>query len=129
MLKRDFHADEIKVRAAKEAGVCALFAAALDRETFTLEVTDAPASYLFRADSVKTYELDPFRDRTVKGCLYTPMISLPGFLKWGDVSLAVALCGSPVRFVSPRAYDGTPYTKVEEKEFESECAALRRKLR
>ena len=129
MLRRDFHAAEVTVRAAKEAGVCALFAAALGKERFALEAVDAPGSYLFRSDSIKTYELDPFRDRTVKGCLYTPMLSLPGFLKWGDVSLAAALCDAPVRFISPRAYDGTPYRAEEEAAFRAECAALRRKLR
>ena len=130
MLRRDFRADSVSVRAEKEAGACALFAAALCREDFTAEIVDAPASYLFRSDSIRSYVLDPFQDRSFKGCLYTPMLSLPGFLRWGDVSLAAALCpAGAVKFVSPRAYDGTPYTAAEEADFRAECAALRRKLK
>ena len=109
--------------------MCALFAAALGRERFDAEIVDAPASYLFRADSVQSYERDTLYDRSVRGCLYTFMLPLPGFLRWGDISLAAALCPAGTKIVSPRAYDGTPYTAAEEAAFRDECAALRRKLR
>ncbi|MCI5780035.1 MAG: acetylxylan esterase [Lentisphaeria bacterium] len=130
MLKRTFRADSVLVRAEQEAGMCALFAAALGRGDFAAEIVNAPASYLFRSDSIRSYARDTLYDRSVKGGLYTFMLPLPGFLRWGDISLAAALCPSgDVKFLSPRAYDGTPYTAAEEADFLAECAMLRRKLK
>ena len=129
MLKRSFRATDIKVKAFRETGCCALFALALGKADFALEVVNAPASYLFRRDSIVTFKLDPFKDRTIQGCLYTPVMSLPGFLKWGDISLAAALCGDKVKFTSPRAYDGTTYTAEEIEAFNAEIKTMTAKLR
>jgi hypothetical protein len=130
MLKRSFGAESITVKADKEAGCCALFAAALSDSEFALELTDIPGSYRFRADSIVTYTLDPFNDRTIKGCLYTAMLALPGFLKWGDISLVRALCSNKnITITGLRGFDGTPFTAQEISDFYSEIKILMSKLK
>ena len=127
MLEKTEKAADITVRGWREAGACAVFAAALKKtRPFAVEAADAPASYHFCRDSIKTFVSDP-ATRRVEGCLYTPALSLPGFLKWGDVTLAAALADT-VTFLRPRAYDGTPYTAEQTAAMEAEIAALRGKL-
>ena len=127
-LKRRFHATHITVQAEMEAGVCAVFASAVATDIFDVEAVDAPASYLFRRDSIAEFKNNPFQKRQ-EGYFYTVMLPIPGFLKWGDVSLAAALAQGIVRFVSPRAYDGTPYSSAEIKALDREIREVGRKLR
>ncbi len=129
MLKKSFKAESVVVKADKEAGCCALFAAALKKDFFALEACDIPASYLFRSESIINYEIDPFKDRTIHGCLYTTMLALPGFLRWGDISLVKALCGNQVKLENLRGYDGTLYSKQEVDDFYAECDILAQKLK
>ena len=108
----------------------AVFAAALGlTKPFAVEAVDAPASYLFCRDSIQSFVSNPVTHR-VDGCLYTPALSLPGFLKWGDVTLAAALAEQTgkVTFVSPRTYDGTKYTEKQTAAMKAEIAALLDKL-
>ena len=128
MLKKSFKAESVTVKADKEAGCCALFAAAIKKDYFELEAHDIPASYRFCADSIISYEIDPFKDRTIHGCLYTAMLALPGFLRWGDISLVKALCGDKVKLSGLRAYDGTAYSEKEVAAFYAECDLLAEKL-
>ncbi|MBR2344641.1 MAG: acetylxylan esterase [Lentisphaeria bacterium] len=128
MLKRSFGADKIMVNADKEAGCCALFAAALSKGDFALELTDIPGSYRFRSDSIISYSIDPFKDRTIKGCMYTTMLALPGFLKWGDISLVHALCKNEIKISNLRGYDGTLYTAGETADFYAESEMLKNKF-
>ena len=109
-------------------GVCAILAAALQKEeSFTVTALNTPASFLFRRDSIPTFQRNPFALR-LDGCLYSCMLSLPGFLQWGDVSLAAALAGKRVQFDSPRAYDGTPYTEQEIKALRKEITLLESRI-
>ena len=61
------------------------------------------------------------------GNLYGHGLALPGFLKWGDVSLAAALADK-VEFASPRAYDGTPLSAKAAQDLKKEIASLRAKF-
>ena len=130
MLEKNEKAADITVRGWREAGAIAVFAAALGlTKPFAVEAVDAPASYLFCRDSIQSFVSNPVTHR-VDGCLYTPALSLPGFLKWGDVTLAAALAEQTgkVTFVSPRTYDGTKYTEKQTAAMKAEIAALLDKL-
>ena len=128
VLRQKFKAETIQVTGLREAGVCAAFAAALTPdERFSVVAEDAPASLLFRRDSIRTFVCDAFAEKHA-GCLYSPMLSIPQFLNWGDISLVCALGDDRIRFVSPRAFDGTAYTQAEEKAFEEEIQLLQQRL-
>ncbi|MBR7130787.1 MAG: acetylxylan esterase [Lentisphaeria bacterium] len=129
MLKKDFKAADIRIEAEKEVGLSAVFAAALSKDDFTVKAIDVPGSLLFCRESIPSFVNDPFKYWSLPGALYTPAMSLPGFLKWGDVSLAAALAEGKVEFVSPRAYDGTLWSAERVKEFTAEVAALAGKLK
>lgn len=128
MLKNDFGAQNITVEAEREVGFAAVCAAALSGEKFSVKAIDAPASLVFCRKSITTFQNDAFKYWTLPGCLYTPALSLPGFLKWGDVSMVKALAKNDITFVSPRCYDGTPLGEAKEKLFASEVESLRGKL-
>ena len=127
ILKRRFRATDITVRAERETGACAVFAAAVAADTFSVEAVDAPASYLFRRDSIAEFTYNAFKKHQ-DGYFYTVMLPIPGLLKWGDVSLAAALAPANIKFESPRAYDGTPYTPAEIKALDKEIQTARKKL-
>ena len=127
-LRQKFKAKDLHITGLREMGVCAAFTAALmPEESFTVTALDAPASFLFRHESIPTFRGNAFVPR-LNGCLYSIMLAIPGFLPWGDMSLVAALAGGRVAYDSPRAYDGTPYTEEERKAFEKETALLRSRL-
>ncbi len=128
MLKHDFGAQEITVEAEREVGFTAVCAAALSREDFCVKAIDAPASLVFCRKSITTFHNDAFKNWTLPGCLYTPALSIPGFLKWGDVVLVKALAKNEIIFESPRCYDGTPFDETEKENFAYELELLRKKL-
>lgn len=128
MLKKDFKAVDISIEAEKETGFCAVCAAALSKESFAVTAIDAPATFVFCRKSITTFKNDAFKYWTLPGALYTPALSIPGFLNWGDVVLLKALSVNPVDFVSPRAYDGTPFDEAEKRNFAAECAELKKVL-
>ena len=127
VLKRHFRATNITVRAERETGACAVFAAAVSETAFAVEAVDAPASYLFRRDSIAEFTYNAFKKHQ-DGYFYTVMLPIPGLLNWGDVSLAAALAPANIKFESPRAYDGTPYTPAEIKALDKEIQTARKKL-
>jgi hypothetical protein len=47
-------------------------------------------------------------------------IHLPGFLKWGDISLAAALSGKKITFISPVTMSGKPIGEPGLKEYRNE---------
>ncbi len=128
MLKKDFNAVDVTVEAEKETGFCAVCAAALSGEKFAVSAIDAPASMVFCRKSIVTFKNDAFKYWTLPGALYTPALSIPGFLNWGDVALVKALSDNPVEFISPRAYDGTAFDESEKADFETEVGKLKKVL-
>lgn len=127
MLKRMDSKAQVTVRGWREAGIAALFAAALQPKDLSAEAVDSPSTYVFTRESIPTFNKSAFVPR-LPGCLYTLALALPKALYWGDVSLAAALAGG-AEFVSPRAWDGTPLTPEQERAFREECAAVKAKLR
>ncbi|MBE6358181.1 MAG: hypothetical protein E7057_02910 [Lentisphaerae bacterium] len=128
MLKKNFHAVDICVEAEKETGFAASCAAVLSRDDFAVTAIDAPGSMVFCRDSITTFKNDAFKYWTLPGALYSPVLSIPGFLKWGDVSLLKAIAGDKLNFVSPRAYDGTLFDSGKCNAFEKEVQMLAGKL-
>ena len=74
----------------------------------------------FKADS-------PFV-KFLPGAIYSLALSIPGFLQWGDVSLAAALGHGAVDFISPRTSDGTPLSKAEIQAMKKETVRIKGKL-
>ncbi len=107
-------ARKITVGGAKDAGVAALFAAALSKNIAGVELFQSPVSYLFSGKSIPPD-------------FFSMAIHLPGFLNWGDISLAAGLAKAHVRFLSPVKMDGSCLSIAELKYFEKEFADIHRK--
>jgi hypothetical protein len=107
-LNSDYKAHKVTIDGSKEAGLAGLFLGALGGNVDSLILRKAPVSYLFDIR---------------KGIDFFSMgIHLPGFLKWGDVSLAAALSSKNVLFIKPVSISGNAVSvenlpKVED-EFE-----------
>ncbi len=128
MLKRNFHAKTIAVTGLLETGAAAVFANVFSGEIDEATAQDSPASLLFDHRSIQLKARSAF-EPFLPGAIYSLALSLPGFLKWGDVSLAAALGRGRVAFVSPRSSDGTEYSPAEVRAFEAEIAQTAKKLR
>ena len=95
-LRTDYKAYKVEIDGSKEAGLAGLFLSALEGNVDNLILRNAPVSYLFD---------------TRKGIDYfSSGINLPGFLKWGDVSLVAALSCKNVLFVNPVTMSGNDIT-------------------
>ena len=62
---------------------------------------------------------------SVKNKFFSTGIHLPGFLNWGDVSLAAALSGRNVQFVNPVTMSGRKLSEDKLKEYQAEFDRLR----
>jgi Acetyl xylan esterase (AXE1) len=112
LLKSHYHARKIEIDGTREAGLAGLFLAGCKGKVNALVLRDAPVSYLFdRRDSVD---------------FFTMGIHLPGFLNWGDVSLAAALSGVDVSFIHPRTMSGRIMQKEELEKYQQEFEQVRR---
>lgn len=127
MLKKDFKAREIQVYGMLETGFTAICANALTDSIGQVTAVKTPGSLRFDARTVNFKADSPFV-KFLPGAIYSLVLSIPGFLQWGDVSLAAALGHGSVDFVSPRTSDGTPLSKAEIRNLEKETAQVRRKL-
>ena len=101
---------ELTLGGLKEAGLAALLTAALEgRGDVVLE--RAPVSLLFHRKSPPDF--------------LSMAAYVPGFLKWGDVSLAAALAGGAVSFVAPVFSDGAELDQESMDNFTCEFALVR----
>ena len=91
-LRDEYNAGKISVDASKEAGLAGLFLTAFEGNIDEVTLRNAPASYLF--------------DNREGVDFFTMGVHLPGFLAWGDVSLAAALTGKKITFVDPVTMSG-----------------------
>ena len=91
-LNSNYKAVKVSIDGSKEAGLAGLFLGALEGNVDHLTLREAPVSYLF-----DTREGIDF---------FSMAIHLPGFLKWGDVSLAAALSGKNIVFINPVSMSG-----------------------
>jgi hypothetical protein len=112
LLKAKYKASKVGIDGSKEAGLAALFLSATEGKVDYLILREAPLSYLF--------------DKRESVDFFSMAVHLPGFLNWGDVSLAAALSGKPVTIIKPVTMSGRKLTGSELKEYQSEFQKLRR---
>ncbi len=95
----------------KEAGLAGLYLAALGGNLESVTLEDAPVSYVFdNRDSVE---------------FFSTGIHLPGFLQWGDVSLATALSGVNTTFIHAVTMSGRLLTAERLKAYQDEFEKIR----
>ena len=99
-------AQRVSMDGTKEAGLAGLFYTAMGGKMETVTLRDAPVSYAFdNRESVDYFSMG---------------IHVPGFLKWGDISLAAAISGKNIKFISPVTMSGTPIGEDQLKEYQAE---------
>ena len=110
-LTNNYHTTSINIDGNREAGLAALFLGALGNDIESVVLYDAPVSYLFD---------------TAKSINYFSMgIHIPGFMNWGDVSLAVALNNYPVTFINPVTMSGNIIDDEHLLKFKTECEKIK----
>jgi hypothetical protein len=110
-IRSKYKGAKISLNGSKEAGLAALYLAALERNIESVTLNDAPISYLFdNRDSVE---------------FFSACINLPGFLKWGDVSLAAALSGKNITFINPVTMSGRKISEDRLKAYSAEFEQLK----
>ncbi len=112
LLKSKYKAAKIGIDGRKEAGLAALFLSATEGKADYLIMRETPLSYLF--------------DNREAVDFFSMGIHLPGFLNWGDVSLAAALSGKPVTIIDPVTMSGREVNSTQLKEYQTEFQKLRR---
>ena len=112
ILKKEFKAKDISLAGHLETGAAAIFANAFSGQISKVETIDSPASLLFDMGSVDFTAKSPFV-KFLPGLIYSLVLAIPGFLKWGDISLAAALGKGEVSHTRPRTWDGTLCSKKE----------------
>jgi N-acetyl-beta-hexosaminidase len=113
-LTNEQHATSISFDGNKETGLAALFFAAIGVEKIDhIDLRESPVSYLFdNSDGVDFFSMG---------------IHLPGFLKWGDVSLAAAISRTNINFINPVTMSGSKVTDYKMQEFNTEFEKLKEK--
>ena len=105
-LRSNYKAQKVNIDGTKEAGLAGLFLSALEGNVDNITLRDAPISYLFdNRESVDFFSMG---------------IHLPGFLNWGDISLAAALSGKNITFINPVTMSGQKISGTKLKEFQTE---------
>lgn len=107
-LNSKFNAQKVSIDGNREAGLAGLFLCSTGREgnIDNIILRNAPVSYLF--DNRETIDF------------FSMGIHLPGFLNWGDVSLAAALSGKNITFTDPVTMSGQKITGNNLKEYQTE---------
>ncbi len=112
-LSSDLKATKVNIDGTKEAGLAALFLAATEGKVNSVILRQAPVSYVF--------------DNRENVDFYSMGIHLPGFLVWGDVSLAAALTGKNVTFFEPLTMSGGNPGEIQLKAYQDEYARVRQR--
>jgi hypothetical protein len=112
-LQTKYKVQSIRFDGSKEAALAGLFLNALHGDVDRVVLRDAPVSYLF--DNRETVDF------------YNMAIHLPGFLNWGEVSLAAALSGRNVQFIHPLTMSGQAISKNKLKEYQAEFDSIRKR--
>ena len=110
-LNSRYQAQKVQIDGSKEAGLAGLFLGVLEGNVDHLILREAPVSYLF-----DTREGIDF---------FSMAIHLPGFLEWGDVSLAAALSGKNVQFINPITMSGNAISGEKQPAVEAEFEKIR----
>ena len=109
-IRSEFNVQKISLDGSKETGLAGLFLGATQGNIDEIILRDAPISYLF--------------DNRNNIDFFSMAIHLPGFLNWGDISLAAALSGSKITFIRPLTMSGHPVSGKGLSEFESEFVRI-----
>jgi hypothetical protein len=110
-LSTTYKAQKVSIDGSKEAGLAGLFLGVIEGNVDNIILRDAPISYLF--------------DNRENVNFFSMGIYLPGFLNWGDVSLAAALSGKNLTFINPVTMSGQKISGTRLKEFQTEFEKLR----
>ncbi|MBS1599046.1 MAG: acetylxylan esterase [Bacteroidetes bacterium] len=110
-LNSKYKAAKLSIDGSKEAGLAGLFFSVLGGNIDHVTLRKSPVSYLF-----DTREGIDF---------FSAAIHLPGFLEWGDVSLAAALSGKNILFNDPVTISGQKITGIKLEEYQREFANVR----
>jgi len=113
-IKSEYKSAKVNIYGIKEAGLAGLYLAALEKNIENITLKNAPLSYLF--DNRESIEF------------FSSCVNVPGFLNWGDVSLAAALTGKNVRYISPVTMSGRMVNEEELKEYNAELERMRRMI-
>jgi hypothetical protein len=112
-LSSEFNAQRISLYGFRETGLAGLFLGATSEMMIDeISLNDSPVSYLF--------------DNREDIDFYSMAIHLPGFLKWGDISLVQALSRSEVKFINPRSMSGVSLDKNQVKEYKAEFNRMKK---
>lgn len=107
-----FEAKVVNFDASRESGLVALYFTVLHNDKVgAVTLRESPVSYLF-----DTREGIDF---------FSMAIHLPGFLNWGDVSLAAALTGKNIEFIKPVSMSGNALLGDNLKNIKSEFEKMR----
>jgi hypothetical protein len=114
-LASSYNATKVSIDGSREAGIAGLFLGALEGNVAGVVLRDSPASYLFdNKDGIDFFSM---------------AIHIPGFLNWGDVSLAAALTGNDVTFVNPVTMSGQKIGDEKLREYQAEFDSIRKSCR
>ena len=109
-LHSEMKAEKVSIDGTREAGLAGLFLAALDGNIESVVLRQAPVSYLFdKRDNIDFYSMG---------------IHLPGFLVWGDVSLAAALSDGSITFIEPLTMSGGSLNEEQLRSYREEYARV-----
>ncbi|MCP3968631.1 MAG: prolyl oligopeptidase family serine peptidase [Lentisphaerae bacterium] len=97
---------ELTLFGYKEASVVAMAAAVTSNCEYDVLVDSAPLTYRFNKD--------------IKSDFFTLALLVPGFLKWGDISLLAALSAGKVTFENSVLYDGEEVNETQKAEYRAE---------
>lgn len=112
-VKSEYNPRGLSIDGSKEPGLAGLFYSAVCGDVNNVVLRKAPVSYLLdNAESVD---------------FFSSGIFLPGFLKWGDISLAAALGSKQIDFIDPVAISGQIISEDRLMEIQSEFEKLRKK--
>lgn len=127
MLRQSFGAKNIELEGLLETGAAAVFANVFSDGVDSVSAVDTPASLLFDDSTISLESESPFV-KFLPHAIYSLMLAMPGFLRWGDISLAVALGHGKTSFISPRTFDGTMLSASQQTAFLKEMRDVSKRL-
>jgi hypothetical protein len=110
-LHSKYGALNISIDGTKEAGLAGLFFSAIEGNVVHVTLRKSPVSYLF--------------DNREGIDFFSAAIHAPGFLNWGDVSLAAALSGKNIVFIDPVTMSGQKITGNMLQQYQKEFEKIR----
>lgn len=113
LAENELGASKVSLVGYAEIGLAAIFAEAVFGGFSSVTANRAPASYKVGKATTKL----------------SMGVHVPKILKWGDVSLAAAICATEVEFIDPISMDGDPLDENAKLAFDAELAHFKRVTR